>query len=250
MNARWAYYLILPFIFLALWYAVSEAKIYPPYIIPPLGMVVRSFAELINTGTLFQHIFWSVVRVIAGFALASLIGIPLGIGMGWSNSLMRIVEPLTNIIRQIPPIAWVPFAMIWFRAGVVESSAFIVFIGAFFPILLNTITGVKGVPVLFIESAYTLGASSRQILTKVVLPASMPNILSGLRIGIGIGWMSLVAAEMMGQDYGLGSFIIVSSTVLRMDRVVVGMITIGLLGFLMDRLFKEIESSLLSWRGH
>lgn len=250
MNARWAYYLILPFIFLALWYAVSEAKIYPPYIIPPLGMVVRSFVELINTGTLFQHIFWSVVRVIAGFALASLIGIPLGIGMGWSKNLMRLVEPLTNIIRQIPPIAWVPFAMIWFKAGVVESSAFIVFIGAFFPILLNTITGVKGVPVLFIESAYTLGASSRQILTKVVLPASMPNILSGLRIGIGIGWMSLVAAEMMGQDYGLGSFIIVSSTVLRMDRVVVGMITIGLLGFLMDRLFKEIESSLLSWRGH
>lgn len=250
MNARWAHYLILPFIFLALWYAVSEAKVYPTYIIPPLGMVIRSFLELIRTGTLFQHIFWSVARVTAGFALASLIGIPLGIGMGWSNSLMRLVEPLTNVIRQIPPIAWVPFAMIWFKAGVIESSAFIVFIGAFFPILLNTITGVKGVPVVFIESAYTLGATSRQILTKVVVPASMPNILSGLRIGIGIGWMSLVAAEMMGQDYGLGSFIIVSSTVLRMDRVVVGMITIGLLGFLMDRLFKGIESSILSWRGH
>ena len=250
MNARWTYYLILPSIFLAVWYAVSEAELYPAYIVPPLSMVIRSFVELTGTGALFQHILWSIVRVIAGFAIAALIGIPLGIGMGWSNSLMRLVEPFTNIIRQIPPIAWVPFAMIWFKAGVVESSAFIVFIGAFFPILLNTISGVKGVPVLFIESAYTLGASSRQILAKVVLPASMPNILSGLRIGIGIGWMSLVAAEMMGQDYGLGSFIINSSTVLRMDRVVVGMITIGFLGFLMDRFFKELESSLLSWRGH
>ena len=250
MNARWTYYLVLPSFFIALWYAVSTAKLYPVYIVPPLGMVIKSFSELIGTGTLFLHIYWSIVRVIAGFAIAAAVGIPLGIGMGWSNALMRLVEPLTNIIRQIPPIAWVPFAMIWFKAGVVESSAFIVFIGAFFPILLNTISGVKGVPVLFIESAYTLGASSWQILTKVVLPASMPNILSGLRIGIGIGWMSLVAAEMMGQDYGLGSFIINSSTVLRMDRVVVGMITIGFLGFLMDRLFKEIESSLLSWRGH
>ncbi|HIH44415.1 MAG TPA: ABC transporter permease [Candidatus Methanoperedenaceae archaeon] len=249
MNARWTYYFVLPSAFIVLWYAVSAAHIYPVYIIPPLGMVLGSFAEQINSGTLFQNIYWSIVRVIAGFAIAALIGIPLGIGMGWSNSLMRLVEPLTNIIRQIPPIAWVPFAMIWFRAGVVESSAFIVFIGAFFPILLNTISGVKGVPVLFIESAYTLGASSRQILTKVVLPASMPSILSGLRIGLGIGWMSLVAAEMMGQDYGLGSFIINSSTVLRMDRVVVGMITIGLLGFLMDRIFKGFESSLLSWRG-
>ena len=250
MNARWMHYLILPSVFLAAWYAVSEAGLYPAYIVPPLGMVIRSFVELTGTVALFQHIFWSIVRVIAGFAIASLIGIPLGIGMGWSNSLMRLVEPLTNIIRQIPPIAWVPFAMIWFKTGVVESSAFIVFIGAFFPILLNTISGVKGVPVLFIESAYTLGADSKQILTKVVMPASMPSILSGLRIGLGIGWMSLVAAEMMGQDYGLGSFIINSSTVLRMDRVVIGMITIGLLGFLMDRLFKELESSLLSWRGH
>lgn len=249
MNARWTYYLILPSVFLILWYAVSTAQIYPVYIIPPLDMVLGSFAELINTGALFQHTFWSIVRVITGFVIAALIGIPLGIGMGWSNNLMRLVEPLTNIVRQIPPIAWVPFAMIWFKAGVVESSAFIVFIGAFFPVLLNTISGVKGVPVLLIESAYTLGANSRQILTKIVLPASMPNILSGLRIGLGIGWMSLVAAEMMGQDYGLGSFIINSSTVLRMDRVVVGMITIGLIGFLMDRLFKELESSLLSWRG-
>ncbi len=250
MNARWVYYLILPSIFLTLWYAVSIAELYPVYIIPPLDMVIRSFAELLSTGTLFQHIFWSILRVIAGFTIAAFTGILIGIGMGWSSNIMRLVEPLTNIIRQIPPIAWVPFAMIWFKAGVVESSAFIVFIGAFFPILLNTISGVKGVPVLFIESAYTLGANSRQILTKVVLPASMPNILSGLRIGLGIGWMSLVAAEMMGQDYGLGSFIINSSTVLRMDRVVVGMITIGLLGFLMDRIFKELESSLLSWRGH
>lgn len=250
MNVRWTYYFILPSIFLILWYAVSKAEIYPVYIIPPLDMVLASFTELISSGILFKHIFWSIVRVVAGFAIAAIIGIPLGIGMGGSNTMMRLIEPVTNMIRQIPPIAWVPFAMIWFKAGVVESSAFIVFIGAFFPILLNTISGVKGVPILFIESALTLGAKSRQIMTKVVLPASMPDILSGLRIGIGIGWMSLVAAEMMGQDYGLGSFIINSSTVLRMDRVVVGMITIGLLGFLMDRMFKELESSLLSWRGH
>lgn len=250
MNARWTYYLVLPSLFLAIWYAVSKAQLYPIYIVPPLDMVIRSFSELINNGTLFLHIYWSLVRVIAGFLIAAFLGIIMGIGMGWSNNLMRIIEPLTNIIRQIPPIAWVPFAMIWFKAGFVESSAFIVFIGAFFPILVNTISGVKGVPVLFIESAYTLGANSKQVLTKVVMPASMPNILSGLRIGLGIGWMSLVAAEMMGQDYGLGSFIINSSTVLRMDRVVVGMITIGILGFLMDRIFKELESSFLSWRGH
>lgn len=250
MNTRWTYYLVLPSIFLAIWYAVSRAQLYPVYIIPPLDMVVSSFVELMSTGVLFQHIFWSVLRVSTGFAVALIIGIPLGIGMGWSVNLMRLVEPLTNVLRQIPPIAWVPFAIIWFKAGVVESSAFIVFIGAFFPIVLNTISGVKGVPVLFIESAYTLGANNKQILTKVVLPASMPNILTGLRIGLGIGWMSLVAAEMMGQDFGLGSLIINSSYVLRMDQVVVGMLVIGFLGFLMDRVFKEIEGVLLSWRGH
>lgn len=175
MNARWTYYLVLPSFFIVIWYAVSKAQLYPAYIVPPLDMVIRSFSELVGNGTIFQHIYWSIVRVIAGFAIAAAIGIPLGISMGWSNTMMRLVEPLTNIIRQIPPIAWVPFAMIWFKAGVVESSAFIVCIGAFFPILLNTISGVKGVPVLFVESAYTLGANSRQILIKSKLKRSIPQ---------------------------------------------------------------------------
>ncbi|MBU4194218.1 MAG: ABC transporter permease, partial [Actinobacteria bacterium] len=159
-----------------------------------------------------------------------------------------VMDPLVEVVRPVPPLAWLPLAVIWFGIGIF-SAAFMIFLGAFFPILLNTITGVKSVDPYLVEAARTLGARRRAILLRVLTPGAMPSIITGVRIGIGIGWMTLVAAEMTGvkSGYGLGYMILTARDVARYDIVVAGMVVIGVVGFLMDRLVKYAEKRLLGW---
>jgi NitT/TauT family transport system permease protein len=216
-------------------------------VLPPPTDVFVTMISMIFSGELLINAGYSLLRVLLGFAVAALIAIPLGVIMGWVPTVSHIVDPVIEIIRPIPPIAWIGLALLWFGIGW-GSAIFLVFIGAFFPILLNTISGVKNVEKRLIEVAYTFGAKDREVLTKVVFPAAMPSIYTGMRVGMGIGWMCVVAAEMIAVRYGLGNMIIEATNFLQTDKVIVGMITIGLLGLGIDTIFRIAGDRIFKWQ--
>ena len=168
--------------------------------------------------------------------------------MGWSKAVRTIIAPFVEILRPIPPLAWIPIAILWFGIGM-KSAGFIIFLGAFFPILLNTISGVMSVDVRLIEAAKVLGAGTRVILMKILTPGSLPFVFAGLRIGLGVGWMTLVAAEFTGvkSGYGLGYVIMIARGIQRPDAIMAGMMVIGLIGYLLDTVLRGIESRYLEW---
>ena len=197
---------------------------------------------------LIQHIFASVGRVTLGFLIAALTAIPLGIIIGRYRLADSILGPVVEAMRPIPPIAWIPLSLLMFQGNVIGTQAFIIWVGAFFPILINTTTGVKRTEPVHIDSAKTLGANERQILGKIVLPSAGPEIFAGLRIGFGIGWMCLVAAEMLRGRDGLGYLIWTYWAVGRTAEVISGMLLIGLIGFLITFAFLLVEKYILRWR--
>ncbi|HTY89920.1 MAG TPA: ABC transporter permease [Methanocella sp.] len=217
------------------------------FILPPPMDVLLTMVSMITSGELLVDAGWSLLRVILGFIVAAAVAIPLGIAMGWIRELSYILDPLVEILRPIPPIAWIGLALLWFGIGL-GSAVFIVFMGAFFPILLNTISGVRNVEKRLIEVAETFGASELEVLTKVVIPAALPTIYTGLRVGMGIGWMCVVAAEMVAVKYGLGNRIIEASNILRTDIVLVDMITIGLLGLAINYIFQIVGDRVFRWQ--
>jgi ABC-type nitrate/sulfonate/bicarbonate transport system permease component len=218
-----------------------------PVILPPPTAVLAAAIDMVGDGSLFMHAGYSLWRVLLGFLAAVLIAVPLGVAMGWVRTVARIVDPIVEVIRPIPPIAWIGLALLWFGIGI-GSAIFLVFIGAFFPILLNTIAGVRNVDRKLIEVAYTFGASDFEILRKVVIPAAMPTIYTGMRVGMGIGWMCVVAAEMVAVRYGLGNLILEASNFLQTDRVLVGMICIGILGLAINFIFQLVGDRIFAWQ--
>jgi len=168
--------------------------------------------------------------------------------MGRSEDTKTFCDSTIELLRPVPPLAWVPLALAWFGIGL-SSIVFIIFIGAFFPILLNTIDGVRGVKRTWVEAAATLGAQERQILVRVILPGALPTIWTGLRVGFGIAWMCVVAAEMLpGTTSGLGYLILYAYNFGQMQVILAGMVVIGLIGLSIDYLFKEVEGRKFGWR--
>jgi len=192
---------------------------------------------------------YSLYRVALGYAIAALLAIPLGLLMGWSPMLLRTTRPLFEVVRPIPPLAWIPIAILWFGIGI-KSAAFIIFLGAFFPILLNTISGVLSIQPILLEAARTLHAKDKDIFLKVLLPGAVPSIFVGMRIGIGIGWMTLVAAEFTGvkEGYGLGYMIMTARDIQRPDEILAGMLVIGVIGLLIDIGLRTAESKTIKWQ--
>lgn len=247
---RWRF--VSPVAALALWQALAGAGLLGKT--PSPASVIAGMYELIVTGLppgygLFGHLAASLERVLAGFGVALVLAIPIGILMGWSPAFDTVMDPLVELVRPVPPLAWLPLAITWFGIGIF-SAAFLIFLGSFFPIVLNTVTGVKSVDPCLVEAARTLGARRKTILARVLVPGSLPSIITGLRIGIGIGWMTVIAAEMTGvkSGYGLGYMIMTARDVANYSYVVAGMVVIGLVGFLMDRIIRTFEKRLLRWR--
>jgi ABC-type nitrate/sulfonate/bicarbonate transport system permease component len=166
--------------------------------------------------------------------------------MGWSKTINDQVDPLIEVLRPVPPLAWIPLSILWFGIGDVQNQ-FIIFLGMFFPILLNTIAGVKNIEPNIIRAAQCLGASEPRILRRIVLRAALPQIITGIRVGLGVGWMALVAAELVGANSGLGFLINDARTLLRTDVVIVGMITIGIVGLIIDRTIRVIGRRTMPW---
>jgi ABC-type nitrate/sulfonate/bicarbonate transport system permease component len=214
-------------------------------LLPPPSAIALAASELIKSGDLFVHLRDSLSREIIAFIWATS-AIPLAIAMGWSKTINDQVDPLIEVLRPVPPLAWIPLSILWFGIGDVQNQ-FIIFLGMFFPILLNTMAGVKNIEPNIIRAARCLGASEIRILRRIVLRAALPQIITGIRVGLGVGWMALVAAELVGANSGLGFLINDARTLLRTDVVIVGMITIGIVGLIIDRTIRVVGRRAMPW---
>lgn len=247
-TARW-----LPFFYAALtivivWQLVITLTDAHVSLLPPPLLTAKSFLELLLSGELFVHVWASLRRVISAWLLSALVAIPLGLAMGRSTRFEKIVDPFIELFRPISPLAWIPLAILWFGIGE-SGKIFIVFVGTFFPILLSTVAGVKSIDPILIHAGQVLGCSDRMSLfRKVILPASLPSIVVGLRISFGTGWAAIIAAELVAARSGLGYLIANGMEILRADTVLVGMVAIGILGVLFDTIFRFAHRRY-SWSG-
>lgn len=263
--------LLVPALFLAVWEAIA-LRLGNEIILPPVGQVgallLHPLDDLISMGSLLNNIGISLVRVLSGYLLAAVTAIPLGLLMGHSGGVDRLLTGFLGLFRSIPPLAWVPLVLAWFGVASLATLAglpisplygylhniklsmlFIIFIGGFYPILTSAVHGVRMVPETLLDAARVLGAGRRDIFCKVLLPAAVPAIVNGLRIGLGVAWMCLVSAEMLpGSLSGVGYLITHAYTVGRTDVVVAGMVSIGAIGAGLDWFFRLLEEKKFAWK--
>lgn len=237
--------ILLSFLFLLLiWHLLIFLTNKGDYFLPSPRKVLSGFIELASTGVLFIDLFSSLYRFFIGYVIALIFGIPLGLLFGLFTRLWGIVNPVVQLIRPISPIAWFPFVVLWFGIGDLPSII-IIFIAAFFPILLSTVSAVQKVDPLYMKISKNFGLRKRDILLRVIFPAAFPYITIGLHVALGTSWVFLVAGEMVGAQSGLGYLIIDSRNNLRTDLVMVGIIFIGLLGLLLDKIITMIENRIM-----
>jgi NitT/TauT family transport system permease protein len=238
--------------FFVIWSFASIAGLVSPQFLPPPWSVAEKFVALTREPfsgyTLQQHLASSFMRFGMGFALAGIIGVPLGLAMGWFRWLDAVVSPLFDALRFVAPIAWVPFAALWFGTGI-GGPVLIIFTGAFPPCVINAYRGARYVDRRLIEAAQTLAARHWQMITEVLLPASVPSIVAGLRVSAGLGWQSLVGAELIVASSGIGYVLVKGQASISTAIVMSGMIAIGLVGFAIDIALRELEAYLRRRRG-
>jgi NitT/TauT family transport system permease protein len=243
-------------VLIAVWWLVTDGlKLFTPLVLPSPGIVANATWDLlfgpelhlfsggIYNGSLLGHALVSTGRVALGFAAGVLLAVPLGVLIARSAALEPYVDPVLQLLRPIPPIAWTPLAILWFGIGL-KAIVFLIVLGAFWPMLLNTISGIREVPRILGQAAASLGASRRQVLFTVILPAAIPFLFTGLRLAFGSAWITIVAAELIAASEGLGYLIMNARRILAAPDIIVGMLTIGLLGLAFDRLFRTIERRL------
>ncbi len=220
------------------------------YILPSFSQVGAAFLELASGGELYRDIITSLNFFAIGMGVAIAVGIPLGIMMGWFKTIDKAIDPIIEMIRPIPPLAWIPFAILWF--GLTKYAAgFVIFVGAVFPILVNTYTGFRNTPRVLVESGMVLGCiKNRDLIFRIALPAALPSIATGVRVGMGVGWMCVVAAEMFGvSKYGIGWKIWHWNDLHHMDLVLTYMLVLGFIALVIDRLFRYIvQEWWLKWQ--
>lgn len=247
---KWYTKLILPVAAVLIW-EIAAILVNNPYILPRVedvfAVFLTPFADIYGSGSLVSNAVVSITRVVTGFVIACVIAVPLGIILGRYPRVENFCDGLIQILRPIPPMAWVPLSLAWFGIGM-TSIVFIIVIGCFFPILVNTIDGVSRVKMSWLETAKIYQASDRQVLSKVLLPAAGPAICNGLRLGFGIAWMSVVAAEMMpGASSGLGYLIMYTYNFGQVHIIIAGMIAIGIIGIAADQLFRILQKKKFAW---
>lgn len=238
---------VVPFLILIAWQISAEYRLVNALFLPPPTKIFAAAWRLIGSGELARHFADSLFRIAMANIVAIGVAVPLGFFMGLYRPFEDLMDGVLNVLRPIPPLAWIPLAILWFGIGE-KSVVFITLLAAFFAMLLNTVIGVRSVEVSLVRAALTLGASRRVLILRVILPATLPLLFTGFRIALGVSWMSIVAAELIAASSGLGFLITYYRDLLRSDIVVVGMLSIGIVGFLMDRGLLWLERRLLPWR--
>jgi len=249
--------LIIPAIVIAVWQVIGSRPGMQA-MIPSPTLVLSAWYDWIfgkaggmslnpYLGTWWSNVEYSGVRVIQGFALAMAVGIPLGLMIGWNRLVATMADPLVQLLRPIPITAWLPFSIALFGIRDI-GSVFLIFLGGFYAIVVNTTQGARDVERNWVRAALMMGASRQQLLWRVVLPAAMPSIFTGLRIGLGISWTAVIVSEMVAVKSGLGYVLWDAYYVGRMDIVLADMVSIGMMGYISDRLIVAIERRMLNWR--
>ncbi|MBI3734483.1 MAG: ABC transporter permease [Chloroflexi bacterium] len=232
---------------LALWAGLSYTGIVQPtYFLPTPGQVLATASRMLLDGTLAVNAWASIFVIVTGWAVATVMAVPLGILMGSFKFFEALFEPVVNFVRYLPVSAMIPLLILYIGLGVEEKVA-VIFIGTFFQLILLVADVAAHVPKDLLDSAYTLGASRRRVVTRVLIPATLPGVMDNLRITIGWAWTYLIVAELVAADKGLGIMILESQRGLRTDRIFVGLVTIGLLGFCSDYIFKMVHRVALPW---
>jgi ABC-type nitrate/sulfonate/bicarbonate transport system permease component len=228
------------------WEFASRSNQELALMLPPPSEVISAAGTLVADGSLQRDIAASLKRVFVALAFATGIGLPLGLLMGMSKPVAWFFEPIVNFFRPIPPLAWIPLSILWL--GVSEAqNQFIIFLGAFFPILLNSVQGVRQVEPQLVRAARTLGASPLAIALTVLVPGALPSMFVGIRVGTGIAWMALVAGEIVAASSGLGFLIMQGRQLFRPDYIIVGMVVIGLIGLALDFALRFLQRSIMRW---
>jgi len=235
-----------------IWWLVTAAGWIKPLFLPAPAAVLAQFGDVAINGfggsTLLEHTLWSLYRVFGAFLLACVTAIPIGIAMGVNRVARGVFDPPIEFYRPIPPLAYLPLIIIWFGIGDL-GKIILIYLAVFAPMALNARAGVRSVALEQIHAAYSLGATRMQVIRHVILPAALPEILTGMRIGIGFGWTTLVAAEMVAATAGLGYMVLNAAEFLVTDVVIMGIVVIGILAFLFDLLMRWIERKVVPWKG-
>lgn len=237
-------YLMAMLAVVLVWQAVVELSHASPAVLPSPARTAATLWNLTASGEIFMHMGVSFGRVSIAWLLAAVIAIPMGLMQATHPRLERVLDPVIELFRPISPLAWIPMAILWFGIGE-AGKVFIIFIATFFPILLNTVSGVKGIDPVLVRAGQVLGCDNdAQLFRRVMLPAALPTILVGLRISFGTGWAAIIAAELVAANKGLGYLIANGMEILRSDLVLAGMIVIALLGVAVDSLFRAVGHRL------
>lgn len=263
-NKRWRVFgvgLVVPALIIALWQWVAAMGWVNPQVLPsPLAVVEKWVAYLLPmqpyaggsklawyfSGELIIDSLGSMYRVLVGFAVGAGLALPIGLAMGASNRVYAWLNPLFQLLRPIPPIAYIPLSILWFGLGN-PPAVFLIALGAFFPVLMNTIAGVRQVDSIYLRAARNLGASQGTMFLRVILPAAVPYILAGVRIGIGTAFIVVIVSEMIAVNNGLGFRILEAREYFWSDKIIAGMITIGLWGLAIDVGMNRLNNHLLRW---
>lgn len=237
---------------IALWLLITEMQWVKPLFLPsPLAVwdkFVSALTEGVSNSTLAQHTLASLGRVLGAFALALVTAVPIGILMGVNRVMRGLFDPIIEFYRPLPPLAYLPLIIIWLGIGEFPK-VFLIFLAIFAPMAIAARAGVRSVSIEQIHAAYAMGASRRQVISHVILKAALPEIFTGMRIGIGVGWTTLVAAEMVAAHRGLGFMVLNAAEFLASDTVIMGIIVIGIFAFAFDLLIRHLEKALIPWKG-
>ncbi|MGO1631023.1 MAG: ABC transporter permease [Staphylococcus equorum] len=242
---KWTLPIITFIIFLFIWQCVIWIGDYQPILLPGPLLVAESIWQFIITGEIFSHLGISLFRFIVGFGFAVIVGVPIGFLLGRSNAVFDAIEPLFQLIRPVSPIAWSPFVVLWFGIGSLPAMA-IIFIAAFFPIVFNTIKGIRNVEPQYLKIASNLNLKGWSLYRNILFPGAFKHIMGGIHMAVGTSWIFLVSGEMIGAQSGLGFLIVDSRNMLNLEDVLSAIFFIGVFGFLIDRLISYLEKMILT----
>ena len=240
-------------VLLAVWWAVAALQLVSPLFLPPPVQVLQKLITIAGPqgfmdATLWQHLAASLTRIVIALLAAVLIGVPVGIAMGLNSTVRGILDPLIELYRPVPPLAYLPLMVIWFGIGE-TSKILLIYLAIFAPVAMSALAGVKSAQQVRIRAARSLGASRAQVLWLVILPGALPEILTGLRIGLGVGWSTLVAAELIAATRGLGFMVQSAGEFLATDVVLAGIAVIAIIAFLLELGLRALQRRLTPWHG-
>lgn len=238
---------------IVIWEVITRLHIFPAVVLPSPVTVYHQTLAVLNTGyggkSLYQDIVISAARIAVGFFGAVVVGVPVGLLMASSKVIFKAIDPILQFVRPVPPLAYIPLMVVWFGIGEL-SKVMVILLGTIPVIIINAVSGVRSIPRQRIQVAECFGASRYQIFRYVILPSALPEIFTGMRVGIGVAWTCLVAAEIIAATAGLGWLVQEAGQALNVSIIFVGIVAIGILGYLMELIIRAIERVAVPWKGH